>query len=452
MFGLTNPEIALMMMGIFLFLVLLGFPIAFTLLAMGVAFGYYAYYNPETMNTIFDNRVFDLVVQNTYSVMDNHVLTAVPLFLFMGYIVERAGIVAKLFFAIRLASYKLPASMAVAALITCTLFSTATGIIGAVVTLMGLLAWPAMVKHGYNKSFASGIICAGGCLGILIPPSIMLIVYAVIAQLSPLRLFAAAMLPGLLLATLYIIYAIVLAMIKPEVAPKPKAEEIPATSVIVKEVLFSFLPLFTLILLVLGTILAGIATPAEAAAIGAFGALVMAYFYKTLKWESFRESVFLTAKTSAMIMWLFIGSWTFASIFSYLGGHEIFEHFFKSIDIEPWQFLVITQIIIFLLGWPLEWTEILIIFVPIFLPLLKTFGIDPYFFAMLIALNLQTSFLTPPMAMSAYYLKGVQKKNVELMEIFKGIMPFLAIVIFAMIILYNFPGLATWLPEKLFGN
>jgi tripartite ATP-independent transporter DctM subunit len=452
MFGLTNPEVALLMMGIFLFLVLLGFPIAFTLLAMGVAFGYFAYYNPETMNTIFDNRVFDLVVQNTYSVMDNHVLTAVPLFLFMGYIVERAGIVAKLFFAIRLASYKLPASMAVAALVTCTLFSTATGIIGAVVTLMGLLAWPAMVKHGYNKSFASGIICAGGCLGILIPPSIMLIVYAVIAQLSPLRLFAAAMLPGLLLATLYIIYAIVLAMIKPEIAPKPKAEEIPATSVIVKEVLFSFLPLFTLILLVLGTILAGIATPAEAAAIGAFGALVMAYFYKTLKWESFRESVFLTAKTSAMIMWLFIGSWTFASIFSYLGGHEIFEHFFKSIDIEPWQFLVITQIIIFLLGWPLEWTEILIIFVPIFLPLLKTFGIDPYFFAMLIALNLQTSFLTPPMAMSAYYLKGVQKKNVELMEIFKGIMPFLAIVIFAMIILYNFPGLATWLPEKLFGN
>ena len=452
MFGLTNPEIALMMMGIFLFLVLLGFPIAFTLLAMGVAFGYYAYYNPETMNTIFDNRVFDLVVQNTYSVMDNHVLTAVPLFLFMGYIVERAGIVAKLFFAIRLASYKLPASMAVAALITCTLFSTATGIIGAVVTLMGLLAWPAMVKHGYDKSFASGIICAGGCLGILIPPSIMLIVYAVIAQLSPLRLFAAAMLPGLLLASLYITYAIVLAMIKPEVAPKPKAEEIPATSVIVKEVLLSFLPLFTLILLVLGTILAGIATPAEAAAIGAFGALVMAYFYKTLKWESFRESVFLTAKTSAMIMWLFIGSLTFASIFSYLGGHEIFEHFFKSIDIEPWQFLVITQIIIFLLGWPLEWTEILIIFVPIFLPLLKTFGIDPYFFAMLIALNLQTSFLTPPMAMSAYYLKGVQKKNVELMEIFKGIMPFLAIVIFAMIILYNFPGLATWLPEKLFGN
>ena len=451
MFGMSNPETALFMMCIFLFFVLLGFPIAFTLLAMGVGFGYFAYWNPETMESIFDNRIFDLVVQNTYSVMDNHVLTAVPLFLFMGYLVERAGIVAKLFFAIRLASHRLPASMAVAALVTCTLFSTATGIIGAVVTLMGLLAWPAMIKAGYDKKFASGIICSGGCLGILIPPSIMLIVYAVIAQLSPLRLFAAAMLPGLLLASLYILYAVGLAMWKPELAPKPKAEEIPPSNVIAKEVVVSFLPLFTLILLVLGTILAGIATPAEAAAVGAFGSLVMAYFYKTLKWQSFKESVFLTAKTSAMNMWLFIGSWTFASVFSYLGGHEIFEHFFKSMDLEPWQFLVITQIIIFLLGWPLEWTEILIIFVPIFLPLLETFGVNPYFFAMLIALNLQTSFLTPPMAMSAYYLKGVQKSNVELMDIFKGIMPFLAIVILAMVIMYNFPGLALWLPTALFG-
>ncbi len=448
---MTNPEIAIMMMGVFILFVLLGFPIAFTLLAMGVGFGYYAYYS-EDMSSIFDNRIFDLVVQNTYSVMDNHFLTAVPLFLFMGYLVERAGIVAKLFNAIRLASSGLPASMAVAALVTCTLFSTATGIIGAVVTLMGLLAWPAMVNAGYDKKFASGIICSGGCLGILIPPSIMLIVYAVIAELSPLRLFAAAMLPGLLLASLYVAYAIILATIKPEIAPKPRADEIPPAKDVIKEVIVSFVPLFTLIVLVLGTILAGIATPAEAAAVGAFGALIMSYFYKTLKWKNFRESVFLTAKTSAMIMWLFIGSWTFASVFSYLGGHEVFEQFFKSMDLQPWQFLVITQIIIFLLGWPLEWTEILIIFVPIFLPLLELFGVNPYFFAMLIALNLQTSFLTPPMAMSAYYLKGVQKKNVELVEIFTGIMPFLLIVILSMIILYNFPGLALWLPEKFFGS
>jgi tripartite ATP-independent transporter DctM subunit len=451
MFGMTNPEVALFMMGIFLILVLLGFPIAFTLLAMGVGFGYYAYYDATKLVSIFDNRIFDLVVQNTYSVMDNNVLTAVPLFLFMGYLVERAGIVAKLFFAIRLASHRLPASMAVAALVTCAIFSTATGIIGAVVTLMGLLAWPAMIKAGYDKKFASGIICAGGCLGILIPPSIMLIVYAVIAQLSPLRLFAAAMLPGLLLAGLYIAYAIIFAMIKPEIAPKPHASEIPPRLVIFKEVMYSFVPLFILIMLVLGSILGGFATPAEAAGVGAFGALVMAWFYKTLKWQSFKESVFLTAKTSAMIMWLFVGSWTFASVFSLLGGHHVFEQFFLGLDLEPWQFLVITQIIIFLLGWPLEWTEILIIFVPIFLPLLEKFGINPYFFAMLIALNLQTSFLTPPMAMSAYYLKGVQSRNVELMDIFRGIMPFLAIVVLAMVIMYNYPGLALWLPEALFG-
>ena len=452
LFSLTNPEVAIFMMGIFLFAVLLGFPIAFTLMAMGVGFGYYAYFDPTRMEHLFDNRIFQLFVQNTYTVMDNTVLTAVPLFLFMGYLVERAGIVSRLFFAIRLASHRLPASMAVAALITCALFSTATGIIGAVVTLMGLLAWPAMIRAGYDKKFASGVICSGGCLGILIPPSIMLIVYSVIAQLSPLRLFAAAIFPGLLLAGLYIGYAITRAYLNPSIAPRPPAEEIPPRSEIMREVLVSFLPLFSLIILVLGTILGGLATPAEAAGVGAFGAIVLSYFYKTLKWKNFKESVFLTAKTTAMIMWLFIGSWTFSSVFSYLGGHEVFEHFFKSMDLAPWQFLIITQIIIFLLGWPLEWTEILIIFVPIFLPLVEFFGVNPYFFAMLIALNLQTSFLTPPMAMSAYYLKGVQTKNVELLDIFRGIMPFLLIVIFAMFLMYMFPGIALWLPDTLFAN
>ena len=451
-FYLSDPTVAMIMLVLFLGAVLLGFPIAFTLMAVGIAFGYYAYFDWALMDHLFDNRIFKLFVQNTYTVMDNNVLTAVPLFLFMGYLVERAGIVSRLFFAIRLASHKLPASMAVAALITCALFSTATGIIGAVVTLMGLLAWPAMIKAGYDKKFSSGVICAGGCLGILIPPSIMLIVYSVIAQLSPLRLFAAAIFPGLLLAFLYIIYSISLAMINPQVAPKPPKEEIPPVGKIVKEVLVSFVPLFTLIILVLGTILAGLATPAEAAAVGAFGSILLALFYKSLKWDNFKDAVFLTAKTSAMIMWLFVGSWTFASVFSYLGGHEVFESFFKSIDLAPWQFLVLTQLIIFILGWPLEWTEILIIFVPIFLPLVEFFGVNPYLFAMLIALNLQTSFLTPPMAMSAYYLKGVQSKNVELMEIFKGIIPFLGIVIFSMLLLYLFPEIALWLPEKLFAN
>ena len=255
-----------------------------------------------------------------------------------------------------------------------------------------------------------------------------------------------------MLAGLYILYVIIRAYFNPSLAPKPAAEEIPPRSVILKEVLVSFVPLFSLIILVLGTILGGLATPAEAAAVGAFGALILSFFYKSLKWKNFKESVFLTAKTSAMIMWLFVGSWTFASVFSYLGGHEVFEEFFKSMDIQPWQFLVITQIIIFLLGRPLEWTEILIIFVPIFLPLVEFFGVNPYFFAMLIALNLQTSFLTPPMAMSAYYLKGVQSRNVELMQIFRGIMPFLGIVIFAMVLMYMFPGIALWLPDVLFAE
>ena len=408
-------------------------------------------YKRQADSGILSNRIFDLVVKNAHSVMENHVLIAVPLFLFMGYVVERSGIIARLFESIRLATAKLPASMAVAALITCALFSTATGIVGAVVTLMGLLAWPAMIKAGYNKKFASGVICAGGCLGILIPPSIMFIVYAVMASLSPIRLFAAAFIPGMMLAGLYCIYCIVVGYLYPHLAPKPNLSELPPKSVIYKNLLIDFIPLLILVLLVLGAILLGLATPAEAAAAGAFGAILLAFYYKNMNWKNLKESVYLTTRSTAMIMWLFVGSWTFASVFSYLGGHIVFEEMFKAMDLKPWQFLILTQVIIFLLGFPLEWTEILIIFVPIFLPLIKFYGIDPYFFAILIGLNLQTSFLTPPMAMAAYYLKGVQSKNVLLSEIFIGMIPFLFVVVTSMIILHNFQGLATWLPDVLFG-
>jgi tripartite ATP-independent transporter DctM subunit len=330
-------------------------------------------------------------------------------------------------------------------------FSTASGIVGAVVTLMGLLAFPAMATAGYDKKFASGVICAGGTLGILIPPSIMLIVYAAIAELSPLRLYAAAMFPGLLLAGLYIVYVIVRVMSQPSLAPKPRDEDVPPARKIYWDLMVSFVPLTALIGTVLGSILGGLATPAEAAAMGALGGLFLALLYRSLSWEKVKESVFLTAKATAMVCWLFIGSWTFASVFSYLGGHDVIEHWVLSFDLEPWQFLVLVQIIIFVLGWPLEWSEILIIFVPIFLPMLDNFGVNPYFFAMLVALNLQTSFLTPPMAMSAYYLKGVLKDQIELMDIFKGILPYLAIVIFSMVLLYQFPGIALWLPDYLFG-
>ena len=445
---MTDPQVAILMLSMFIFLVLLGFPIAFTLIAMGVGFGYYAYFQPENL---FNNQIFYLLNQNTYSVMENDVLVAIPLFLFMGYVVERANIVNRLFFSLQLATRHLPGSMAVAALATCAIFATASGIIGAVVTLMGLLAFPAMVKAGYHRGFASGVICAGGTLGILIPPSIMLIVYAAIAELSPLRLYAAAIFPGFLLAGFYMIYVVTRAYFNPSLAPKPIEEEVPPTRVILLQLLTSFVPLALLILTVLGSILLGLATPAEAAAIGAFGGLFLAFCYRALNWKTLKQSIFLTAKTTAMVCWLFVGSWTFASVFSYLGGHAIIEHWILAMNLEPWQFLVLVQLIIFLLGWPLEWTEILIIFVPIFLPMLDAFGVNPYFFAMLVALNLQTSFLTPPMAMAAYYLKGVVGDEIELIEIFKSIMPYLAIVIFTMVLMYNFPGIALYLPDYFFG-
>ncbi|MEL6648250.1 MAG: TRAP transporter large permease subunit [Pseudomonadota bacterium] len=451
---MTDPQVAILMLSLFIVLVLLGFPIAFTLIAMGVAFGYYAYASgpPDSFSDILNNNIFYLLNQNTYSVMENDVLVAIPLFLFMGYVVERANIVDRLFISLYQAASNLPGSLGIAALLTCAVFSTASGIVGAVVTLMGLLAYPAMNKAGYDKSFASGIICAGGTLGILIPPSIMLIVYAAIAELSPLRLYAAAVFPGLILAGMYIVYVVSRVTINPALAPMPNKDDIPAKREIYMNLLVSFVPLTILIMLVLGSILGGLATPAEAAAMGALGGLILAGLYRSLNWSKVKESVFLTAKATAMVCWLFVGSWTFASVFSYLGGHDIIEQWIVALNLQPWQFLVLAQLIIFLLGWPLEWTEILIIFVPIFLPMLETFGVNPYFFAMLVALNLQTSFLTPPMAMSAYYLKGVLKKQIELMEIFKGLMPYLAIVITCMVLMYQFPGIALWFPDYLFGE
>ena len=445
---MTDPQVAIFMLSIFIVLVLLGFPVAFTLVAIGVGFGYFAYFQID--NLIY-NQIFYLLNQNTYSVMENDVLVAIPLFLFMGYVVERANIVSRLFYSLQLATRHLPGSMAVAALVTCAIFSTASGIVGAVVTLMGLLAFPAMVKANYDRGFASGVICAGGTLGILIPPSIMLIVYAAIAELSVLRLYAAAMIPGIMLASFYIIYVVGRAFFNPKLAPKPIEEEVPSTRVIIFQMLTSVLPLSALIFGVLGSILMGLATPAEAAAIGAAGGLILAFCYKALNWTTLKQSIFLTAKTSAMVCWLFVGSWTFASIFSYLGGHSLIEHWVLALNLQPWQFLVLAQLIIFLLGWPLEWSEIVIIFVPIFLPMLDAFGVNPYFFAMLVALNLQTSFLTPPMAMSAYYLKGVAGNQIELIEIFKSIMPYLFIVIFTMVLMYNFPGIALFLPDYFFG-
>lgn len=449
---MSDPVIAIMMLGIFIIIIMLGFPIAFTLMAMGIGFGYYAYFDAERMRTIFDNRIFDLFVNQTYSVMSNDVLTAIPLFLFMGYIVERANIVDRLFQTLSVATRRVPGSMAVAALITCALFATATGIVGAVVTLMGLLAFPAMLKARYDTSFASGVICAGGTLGILIPPSIMLIVYAATSGVSIVRLYAGALLPGFTLAGMYLIYILVRAWMQPKLAPKPeKLEDVPISRVLWM-LLTSFFPLAFLIVSVLGAILFGLATPSEAAAIGALGGLFLAVAYRALTWRRLQESVYLTVRTTAMVCWLFVGSWVFSSVFSYLGGEHVVSEFVKGLDLTPLQFLILAQLIIFLLGWPLEWSEIIIIFVPIFLPLLPLFDIDPLFFGILIAMNLQTSFLTPPMAMSAYYLKGIAPPYVQLVQIFRGSLPYVGMVFITMVLLYTVPEIVYWLPQLIYGR
>ena len=457
---MTDPQIALMMLGLFIAFVFLGFPIAFTLMAMGIGFGYYAYFDARRMWRSFDrldetagqweqwstwlegfynNRIFDLFVNQTFTVMSNEVLTAVPLFLFMGYIVERSNIVDRLFTTLN---------------VTCALFATATGIVGAVVTLMGLLALPAMLKARYDPSFAAGIICAGGTLGILIPPSIMLIVYAAATNVSIVRLYAAALLPGLTLVGLYLVYIVGRSILQPSSAPRPTAEEVPDVPMgkLIWMIITSFVPLAFLIFAVLGSILFGLATPTEAASIGALGGIFLAFIYRAMTWQRMRESVYLTLRTTAMVCWLFVGSYTFSAVFSYLGGEHVISEFVQSLDLTPIQFLILAQLIIFLLGWPLEWSEIIIIFVPIFLPLLAVFDIDPLFFGILVALNLQTSFLTPPMAMSAYYLKGIAPPELKLTQIFSGVMPFLFCVILSMVLMYIFPSIVFYLPELFYGR
>ena len=446
---MTDPQVGMLMLGLFIFIIMLGFPIAFTLMAMGVGFGFYAYFTPG--QEFFQNRIFTLLVQKAFEVSSSDVLTAVPLFLFMGYVVERANILDRLFYSLQLSMKNVPGALAVATLLTCAMFATATGIVGAVVTLMGLLAFPAMLRAGYDVKLSAGVVCAGGCLGILIPPSILLIVYAATAGVSAVKLYAAAFLPGFLLTGLYILYVIARAMINPALAPKLPPEE---TNVPFGKVMWalatSFFPLALLIISVLGAILFGLATPSEAAGAGALASMVLAAAYGALNFTMLRDSVYLTARATAMVCYLFVGSWTFSAVFAVLGGQQVVETFFLSLNLSTTGFLVLTQGIIFLLGWPLEWTEIIIIFVPIFLPLLDDFKVDPIFFGILVALNTQTAFNTPPVAMAAFYLKGVAPPWVKLTDIFSGALPFVFMVFATMVLVYIFPGIALWLPDYLY--
>jgi TRAP-type mannitol/chloroaromatic compound transport system permease large subunit len=648
---LTNGHLGLIMLALVVVAIMLGFPTAFTLMGMGVGFAWFAYnsVNPD----LAVRQVLDLMVQRTYGVMSNDTLIAVPLFVFMGYLVERAALIDRLFKSLHLSLARVPGSLAVATIITCAIFATATGIVGAVVTLMGLLALPPMLRAGYNVRLAAGAITAGGCLGILIPPSVLLIVYGATAGVSVVQLYAGAFFPGLMLAALYVLYVIILVKIKPSYAPPlPESErrvpltptvaalsgtgrnavsglwralvggrapvarrkvagqllitllpalmiaflltwtwrvttqppveydtsalslnpgssepssstglaEPPTTSTgleeppasgtglaeppaepaeaptdlnatakveapkpaakapartasaseaaadakprldtptwfwitmailaavivaimatmnwerleIFKMLLSSFFPLALMIIAVLGSIVFGFATPAEAAAVGAFGGFLLAIAYRYIHHTRvagsagrafnpavrelgtiLKDSSFLTAKTTAMVCWLFVGSAIFSAAFALLGGQEIIERWVLSLGLSPIQFLLLAQCIIFVLGWPLEWTEIIVIFMPIFIPLLAKFNIDPLFFGLLVALNLQTAFLSPPVAMAAFYLKGVAPPHVKLVEIFMGMLPFMGIQVLAMAILYIFPQIGLWLPKVLYGN
>jgi tripartite ATP-independent transporter DctM subunit len=448
--NLTRAHLGLLMLALIVVAIMLGFPTAFTLMGLGMAFGAYAYYRPDQPITL--NPIFDLMVQKAYGVMTNDVLISVPLFVFMGYIIERANIIDRLFRSLQLALVVVPASLAVATIVTCAIFATATGIIGAVVTLMGLLAFPAMLRAGYDVKLSAGAITAGGTLGILIPPSVLLILYGATASVSVVKLYAGAFLPGLGLAILYVLYVIVRAALNPRLAPTLPPEETAGVTVpqIVLMLLKSCLPLSVLIAGVLGSILFGIATPTEAAAVGSLGGLLLALAYRQLTFQRLKESVFLTARTTAMVCWLFVGSAIFSATFALLGGQQLVENWVLGLGLTPIQFLLLSQIIIFLLGWPLEWTEIIVIFMPIFLPLLDEFHIDPLFFGLLVALNLQTAFLSPPVAMAAFYLKGVSPPHVTLNQIFSGMMPFMLLQVVMMFLLYLFPQIGLWLPSLIY--
>ena len=582
---MSDPALGLTMLALIVVVIMMGFPTAFTLMGLGIFFGFIALYLPGQAWT--DNRVFDLMVERAYTAMTNDTLISIPLFVLMGYVMERGALVDKMFYSVQLAFLRVPASLAVATLIICTFWGIASGLVGAVVVLMGVIAFNPMLRAGYDVKLASGVITAGGTLGILIPPSVMIIVYAAVAGQSVVKLYASAMLPGFFLAALYLVYIVGWALLKPKIAPPlpeeqtrvpvpdwmrkfqsaysnntfvalakaliapgralivegekgrlsywwllqqmifalvpfmlvagtlwltwwyvvihqqaapeavvhgveqlgtPSLTEGPATPaetgppsgfylwftisaivllglnfryylrmdadrfVVLKLLTASVMPLGILTVVVLAVILFGITTATESAAVGAAGAFLLAFQARTLDWKRTKEAVFLTAKTTAMVCWLFVGSALFSAVFAILGGQSLVEQWVLSFNLSPLQFMLLSQAIIFVLGWPLEWTEIIVIFVPIFLPLLKHFHIDPILWGTIVFVNLQAAFLSPPVAMSAFYLKGVAPKHVTLNQIFAGMMPYMIIVCICMTIMYLWPGMSLWLPAYLYGG
>lgn len=423
--------------------IFIGFPTAFTLLALGFVFGYVG----------LGRLVFDLMAVRAFQVMTNDVLISIVLFIFMGYVLERSGIMDRLFQSILVAAGPLRGSLALATVITCTIFAMATGIIGASVTIMGLLALPPMMRLRYNKGLATGAIAAGGTLGILIPPSVLLILYAANAGESIVRLYLGAFVPGFLLSGLYVVYIIIVANLRPATAPPlpPEERSQPASQKLVM-LITGLLPISILIFSVLGSIAFGLASPTEASSMGAIGALLLSAIYRRLNWDVLKTAVFQAARTSTMVLTLLMGSSIFSAVFARLGGSRVIETFILGLGLSSAQFVWLMMFVIFLLGWPLEWTEIIIIFMPLFWPIARTFDIDPIWLGILVAVNLQTAFLSPPVAMAAYYIKGVAPPSILLADIWRGMLPFMGLQMLMLLLVYFFPQLALWLPNLVFGR
>lgn len=420
--------------------IFIGFPISFTLLVLAVAFGYFG------MGPI----VFDLMVFQTIGLMKEETLAAVPLFIFMGYILEQSGLMERLFRAFQFILAPVRGSLYVGVILTATIFAMATGIVGAAVTVLGIMAAPIMMKSKYDIRLSAGAITAGGTLGILVPPSVMLVVMGPVIGVSVVQLYAAAFGPGFLLASMYIVYTLIRSYLNPMLGPAlPVEERAASVGQIFREFFFGMVPLGSLILATLGSILGGLATPTEAAAMGSSGAILLTLLYRELNWGRFRDAVFKTITTASMILFLAVTSNVFGSVFARLGTATLMTNTLLALPFSPLMMMIILMALIFLLGWPFEWPTIVLVFVPIFLPLVLALKFNLILFGTLVAVNLQTAFLSPPVAMSAYYLKAVAP-NWGLKDIYGGMMQFMVIQVIALLLVVLFPQIALWLPGVLF--
>jgi tripartite ATP-independent transporter DctM subunit len=439
---MSNEYLGLVLLGALLVGIFAGFPIAFTLIVLSVVFGYIGH----------GETVFYLMVFQTIGLMKEETLAAVPLFIFMGHVLEQAGLMERLFKAFQLILAPLRGSLYLGVLLTATLFATATGIIGASVTVMGLMAAPAMIKAGYDPKLSAGTITAGGTLGILIPPSVMLVVMGPVVGVSIIKLFAAAIIPGLILASLYISYTMIRSHLNPALGPPlPRDQWATSFGQLVREFAAGIVPMAVIMFAALGSIIFGLATPTEAAAMGATGALVLSIAYRRFSWAGLREACMKTLETSSLVLFLAVASNIYGSVFTRLGTSTMIADAMLSLPVAPSMMLILLMGVIFLLGWPLEWPAIIFIFLPIFMPVVEALKIDLVWFCTLVAVNLQTAFLSPPVAMAAYYLKAVAPQW-ELRQIYRGMFDFMLLQLIGLAIVFFFPETALWLPEKLFGK